>query len=201
MYVCMCMHLRVYVYGTDSSVSQVAGHGWDDLFDSRQAKEFFSSHRVHTGYGAYFLSLTKRSGHETDLPFTCYMFFFYFSPGVNKYTWLSNALHWVVACQAVRHVKELVGLPVFSIHILVCFEDLHKGQLFMNCYECPQCYCCEIRQMLIFLIDLNCPKAYHRPDHSIRIVEYHRKLLSVNRTSSPGIEPRTVLLVLWPLFL
>jgi hypothetical protein len=36
--------------------------------------------------------------------------------------------------------------------------------------ECPQCYCEEIRQILIFLINLYFPKAYHRPDHSIRIV-------------------------------
>jgi hypothetical protein len=41
--------------------------------------------------------------------------------------------------------------------------------------ECPQCYCGEIRQMLTFLINLYCPKTYHRPDHSIRIDKYHRK--------------------------
>jgi hypothetical protein len=41
--------------------------------------------------------------------------------------------------------------------------------------ECPQCYCGEIRQMLTFLMNLYCPKAYHKPDHSIRIVEYRRK--------------------------
>jgi hypothetical protein len=29
--------------------------------------------------------------------------------------------------------------------------------------------------MLTFLIYLSCPKAYHRPDHLIWIVEYHRK--------------------------
>jgi hypothetical protein len=29
--------------------------------------------------------------------------------------------------------------------------------------------------MFTFLIYLDCPKAYHRPDHTIRIVEYHRK--------------------------
>jgi hypothetical protein len=41
--------------------------------------------------------------------------------------------------------------------------------------ECPQCYCEEIRQMFTCIIDLYCPKAYHRPGHSIRIVEYHKK--------------------------
>jgi hypothetical protein len=30
------------------------------------------------------------------------------------------------------------------------------------------------------------------PDHSIRIVEYHWKKLSLNQTSSRGLEPRTV---------
>jgi hypothetical protein len=48
--------------------------------------------------------------------------------------------------------------------------------------------------MLIFLINPYCPKAYRRTDHSIRIVENHRKkllLLSLN-TSSPGLEPKTV---------
>jgi hypothetical protein len=40
---------------------------------------------------------------------------------------------------------------------------------------CPQCYCGEIRQMLTFFTNLYCPKGYHSPDHSIRIVEYHRK--------------------------
>jgi hypothetical protein len=39
----------------------------------------------------------------------------------------------------------------------------------------PQCYCGGIREMLTFLINLSCPKAYHGPGHSIRIVEYHRK--------------------------
>jgi hypothetical protein len=40
--------------------------------------------------------------------------------------------------------------------------------------------------------DLSFPKAFHRLDHSIRIVEYHRKELSLNPTSSPGLETRTV---------
>jgi hypothetical protein len=53
--------------------------------------------------------------------------------------------------------------------------------------EWPQCYCGEIRQMLTFLINLYCSKAYHRPDHSIRIVEYHRKII----TSKPNIFTRT----------
>jgi hypothetical protein len=47
--------------------------------------------------------------------------------------------------------------------------------------------------MLTFLINPYCPRAYHRPEHSIHIIEYHRKKkLSVNPTSSPGLEPRTV---------
>jgi hypothetical protein len=41
--------------------------------------------------------------------------------------------------------------------------------------EYLQCYCREIKQMRTFLINLACPKGYHRPDHSIHIVEYHRK--------------------------
>jgi hypothetical protein len=45
--------------------------------------------------------------------------------------------------------------------------------------ECTQCYCGEIRQVLIFLLDLYCLKAYHRPDHSIRIVECHRKIIII----------------------
>jgi hypothetical protein len=43
--------------------------------------------------------------------------------------------------------------------------------------HCLQCYCGEIRQMLTFLICLKIPKAYHRPDNSIRIVELHRKII------------------------
>jgi hypothetical protein len=38
--------------------------------------------------------------------------------------------------------------------------------------ECPQCNCGEIRQMLTFFTNIYCPKAYHRPDHSISIVEF-----------------------------
>jgi hypothetical protein len=57
--------------------------------------------------------------------------------------------------------------------------------------ECPQFYCREIRQMLTFLISLYCPKAYHRPDYSIRIVEY-KKIISLNPISSPSVEPRAV---------
>jgi hypothetical protein len=37
--------------------------------------------------------------------------------------------------------------------------------------ERPKCYWGEIRQMLTFLINLYCPKARHRSDHSIRINE------------------------------
>jgi hypothetical protein len=56
--------------------------------------------------------------------------------------------------------------------------------------EYPQWYCEEIPQLLTFLSNLFCPKAY-RPDHSICIIEYHRKLplLSLNLTSSPRLEP------------
>jgi hypothetical protein len=38
------------------------------------------------------------------------------------------------------------------------------------------------------------PEAYYRPDHSMRIVECHRRklLLSLNPTSSSGFEPGTV---------
>jgi hypothetical protein len=58
--------------------------------------------------------------------------------------------------------------------------------------ECPQCYCGGIRQMFTFFANLYCPKDFHRPNHSIRIAEYHMKKLSLNPTSSPGLEPRTV---------
>jgi hypothetical protein len=46
--------------------------------------------------------------------------------------------------------------------------------------------------MLTFIINLYCPKTYHRPDDSIFIVKYHREKLSPNPTSSPRHEPRTV---------
>jgi hypothetical protein len=38
-------------------------------------------------------------------------------------------------------------------------------------------YCSEIRQMFTFHNNLYCTKAYHRPDHSIHIVEHHRKII------------------------
>jgi hypothetical protein len=47
--------------------------------------------------------------------------------------------------------------------------------------------------MLTFHINVYRPKAYHRPDHSLRIVAYHRKkILFRNPASSPLLEPRTV---------
>jgi hypothetical protein len=60
----------------------------------------------------------------------------------------------------------LIRFYVMSMYLFSCIATLA---------ECPQCYFGEIRQMLTFLIDTYCPKAYHMPDHSIRIVEYHRK--------------------------
>jgi hypothetical protein len=48
--------------------------------------------------------------------------------------------------------------------------------------------------MFTFVINLYCPKAYHRPDHLICITEYHGKLSSsssLNPTPSPRLEPRT----------
>jgi hypothetical protein len=62
--------------------------------------------------------------------------------------------------------------------------------LYEGLAERPQCYCGEIRQMLTFLINFYCPKAYHRPDHSISFVEYHKKLFL--NPPSPRLEPRTV---------
>jgi hypothetical protein len=47
--------------------------------------------------------------------------------------------------------------------------------------------------MFTFVINPYFPKAYHRPDHSRRIVEYHRKKLSLNQTFSPKRETRTVI--------
>jgi hypothetical protein len=43
-------------------------------------------------------------------------------------------------------------------------------------------------------MNLYCPEAYHRPDHSIRTFEYHRKIIIIipKHTSSPRLEPRTV---------
>jgi hypothetical protein len=61
---------------------------------------------------------------------------------------------------------------------------------------CPQCYCGEIRQMLAFQISLYCPKAYHRPDHSICIAEQH---ISLNPTPLPRLKLRAVS-GLWPSF-
>jgi hypothetical protein len=45
--------------------------------------------------------------------------------------------------------------------------------------ECPQCNCGETRQMLTFLINLYCPRSYYRHYHSIRIVEYHCKIINI----------------------
>jgi hypothetical protein len=40
------------------------------------------------------------------------------------------------------------------------------------------CYCGEIQQMLTFIIKPYCLKGHYRADHSIRIVEYRRKITS-----------------------
>jgi hypothetical protein len=65
--------------------------------------------------------------------------------------------------------------------------------LYIQLAGCPQCYFGEIRQMFTFLISIYCLKAYNRPDHSIRIVEYYKKgLPSLDPTSSQILEPREV---------
>jgi hypothetical protein len=70
--------------------------------------------------------------------------------------------------------------------------DLLCLLLYLSNTSIVQCYCGEIRQILRFNINLYCPKAYHRSDHSIRIVKYYRdKIVFLNPTSSPGLEPRT----------
>jgi hypothetical protein len=56
------------------------------------------------------------------------------------------------------------------------------GVLLTNILElavCPQCYCGEIRQMLTFLINLYCLKAYHRPHNSIRIVNIIQEIITI----------------------
>jgi hypothetical protein len=58
---------------------------------------------------------------------------------------------------------------------------------------CLQCYYGETQQILALFINLYCLKSCHNPDYSVRIIEYYReKLLSLNPTSSPRLEPRTV---------
>jgi hypothetical protein len=57
-----------------------------------------------------------------------------------------------------------------------------------------QCYCGEIRRMLTLHANLCCPKLHHRPDYSIHITLYYRKiLLFLNPTPSTGLEPCTIL--------
>jgi hypothetical protein len=58
-----------------------------------------------------------------------------------------------------------------DINAILCCAHV---QLCTKLAECPQSYCGEIRQILTFIINLYCPKAFYRPDHSIRIVEYHK---------------------------
>jgi hypothetical protein len=43
-----------------------------------------------------------------------------------------------------------------------------------------QCYCWDIQQILAFLMNLYCPKVYHRPDHSI-CIECHRKIIFIHK--------------------
>jgi hypothetical protein len=63
--------------------------------------------------------------------------------------------------------------------------------LYIKLAEHPECYCGKIQQILIFLINLSYPKAYHRTNHSIHIAEYHRIKLSLNKTSLQVLEPGT----------
>jgi hypothetical protein len=60
--------------------------------------------------------------------------------------------------------------------------------LYLLLAECPQCYYDEIREMRTFHINLYCPKAYHRCDHSIHIIgkNYHSQSQHLHRNSNPG---------------
>jgi hypothetical protein len=78
------------------------------------------------------------------------------------------------------HAHNLHSLKIIS----------HSRHIYIRLAEFPQCYCGEIRQMLTFLISLSCKKSF-RTRPFIRIVEYHREKLSLNPTSSPGLEIRT----------
>jgi hypothetical protein len=63
-----------------------------------------------------------------------------------------------------RHVSCFQRFPLNNKH---CTNFLYP---FLE--ECLHCHCREIRQMFIFLVSLSCPKAYHRPYHTLRILEY-----------------------------
>jgi hypothetical protein len=61
----------------------------------------------------------------------------------------------------------------------------------LNCFmleEFLQCYCRKIWQMLIFFINLCCSKARYRPDRSICIVEYHRKIILTNHLHTENLK-------------
>jgi hypothetical protein len=44
-----------------------------------------------------------------------------------------------------------------------------------------------LRGVFSFLTNLYCPKVYHEPNHSIRIVEYHRKIIIIIIIPKPNI--------------
>lgn len=60
----------------------------------------------------------------------------------------------------------------------------------MKLTECLLCYCGEIWQMVTLFINIYCPKASHRIDDFICIIQYHRR--NFNLTSSSRLEPTTV---------
>jgi hypothetical protein len=79
----------------------------------------------------------------------------------------------------------------------VLLSSFHSGFTFLIA-ECPQCYFGEIRQMFTFNISLYCPKAYHRSDHSICVVEYHRIIIIPKGNINTGTRTQDRLSGLWP---
>jgi hypothetical protein len=75
------------------------------------------------------------------------------------------------------------------------FEDIEKSGtqnastvILLQLAVCPQCHHEEIQQMLTFYSNLYCLKAYHRPGHSMCIVE--KQKISLNTTFSSRLKPR-----------
>jgi hypothetical protein len=67
----------------------------------------------------------------------------------------------------------------------ICNDDTTTKQ--NSCFVCNflllteflQCYCGEIQEILTSLISLYCPKAYHRPEYLIHIIEHHGKTIII----------------------
>lgn len=102
-------------------------------------------------------------------------------------SWLNRKLSAkLYKIQENQELKCVLRYLMWSTHIF----QVRSLRLWPWCfiyYRLPECYCVEVWQKSLHLLSISLPESLPWAWSLIRVIEYHRRKLSLNATSSPGL--------------